>query len=222
VETAGGLHASIDGVSPLRAPAPVLPSASPPLPAAAAPAAASVSDQSASRLPPIATAASLAPAEAAALNVLVSVFAAAGMVPSKDYPALAMKLISEGVAHHRDLNRTIQLEPQLLPSIGMKGGQQSCLLRHWSQQAVAAGGAAALPEHADAAALVALNSLFEAAGIVPFADYDGLARQLMEQGVADVCSLRFCVTSTPPAFDLHSVITNTLQAADIMEYLAQP
>ena len=163
-----------------------------------------------------------APAEAAALNDLVSVFAAAGMVPSKDYPALAMKLISKGVAHQRDLNRTIQLEPQLLPSIGMKGGQQSCLLRHLSQQAVTAGGAAALPEHAEAAALVALKSLFEAAGIVPVADYDGLARQLMEQGVADVCSLRFCVTSTPPAFDLHSVITNTLQAADIMEYLAQP
>ena len=35
VETAGGLHASIDGVSPLRAPAQVHPTASPPLPAAA-------------------------------------------------------------------------------------------------------------------------------------------------------------------------------------------
>jgi hypothetical protein len=270
--------------SPLIAPAPVLPTASPPLPAAAASAAASVSYQSASRLPPIAlvapvveshergasfrataisggdllspstsslapaeaahppraasaaaddsleggvvasapAAASLAPAEAAALNVLVSVFAAAGMVPSKDYPALAMKLISKGVAHRRGLNRKIQLEPQFLPSIGMKAGQQSRLLRHLSQQAVAAGGAAALPEHADAAALVALKSLFEAAGIVPVADYDGLARQLMEQGVADECSLRYCVTSTPPAFDLHSVIMNTLHAEDIMEYLAQP
>ena len=79
-----------------------------------------------------------------------------------------------------------------------------------------------LPEHADAAALVALKSLFEAAGIVPVKDYVGLARQLMEQGVADECSLRYCVTSAPPAFDLQSVIMNTLHAEDIMEYLARP
>jgi hypothetical protein len=168
------------------------------------------------------SAASLAPAEAAALNVLMSVFAAAGMVPAKDYPALAMKLISKGVAHQRGLNRKIQLEPQFLQSIGMKAGQQNCLLRHLNQQAVAAGGAAVLPEHADAAALVALKSLFEAAGIVPVADYDGLARQLMEQGVADECSLRYCVTLPPPTFDLQSVIMNTLHAEDIMEYLARP
>jgi len=168
------------------------------------------------------SAASLAPAEAAALNVLVSVFAAAGMVPSKDYPALAMKLISEGVAHQRGLNRKIQLEPQFLPSIGMKAGQQSCLLRHLSQQPVAAGGATVLPEHADAAALVALKTLFQAAGIVPVADYDGLARQLMEQGIADECSLRYCVALPHPTFDLQSVIMNTLHAEDIMEYLARP
>ena len=133
-----------------------------------------------------------------------------------------MKLISKGVAHQMGLNRKIQLEPQFLQSIGMKAGQQSCLLRHLSQQPVAAGGAAVLPEHADAAALVALKSLFEAAGIVPVADYDGLARQLMEQGVADECSLRYCVTSAPPAFHLQSVIMNTLHAEDIMEYLAPP
>jgi len=54
------------------------------------------------------SAASLAPAQAAAFNVLVSVFAAAGMVPSEDYPALAMKLISKGVAHQKGLNRKLQ------------------------------------------------------------------------------------------------------------------
>ena len=144
------------------------------------------------------------------------------MVPTKDYRGLAMKMISKGVAHQRGLNRQIQREPQFLQSIGMKAGQQSCLLRHLSQQPVVAGGAAVLPEHAEAAALVALKSLFEAAGIVPVADYEGLARQLMEQGVADECSLRYCVTSAPPAFHLQSVIMNTLHAEDIMQYLAPP
>jgi hypothetical protein len=44
----------------------------------------------------------------------------------------------------------------------------------------------------------------------------------MEQGIADECSLRYCAALPPPAFDLQSVIVNTLHAEDIMEYLARP
>jgi hypothetical protein len=76
------------------------------------------------------TAASLAPAEAAALNILVSVFAAAGMVPAKDYPTLAMKLISEGVADEIGLVYMIEEDPDFLKNAGMKAAQRSCLVRH--------------------------------------------------------------------------------------------
>ena len=89
------------------------------------------------------SAASLAPAEAAALNVLVSVFAAAGMVPSKDYPALAMKLISEGVADEIGLVDMIEEDPDLLKNAGMKAAQRSCLVRHLKRPPAAAGNAAA-------------------------------------------------------------------------------
>jgi hypothetical protein len=89
------------------------------------------------------TAASLAPAEAAALNVLVSVFAAAGMVPAKDYPALAMKLISEGVADEIGLVDMIEEDPDLLKNAGMKAAQRSCLVRHLKRPPAEAGNAAA-------------------------------------------------------------------------------
>ena len=89
------------------------------------------------------TAASLAPAEAAALSVLVSVFAAAGMVPSKDYPALAMKLISEGVADEIGLVDMIEEDPDFLKNAGMKAAQRSCLVRHLKRPPAAAGNAAA-------------------------------------------------------------------------------
>jgi hypothetical protein len=89
------------------------------------------------------TAASLAPAEAAALNVLVSIFAAAGMVPSKDYPALSMKLISEGVADEIGLVDMIEEDPDFLKNAGMKAAQRSCLVRHLKRPPAAAGNAAA-------------------------------------------------------------------------------
>ncbi len=130
----------------------------------------------------------------------------------------ALKLISKGVAHQKGLTRALQADPHFLTTIGMKAGQQSCLLRRLKQPA-ATGGAAVLPEHADAAALAALKTLFAVAGIVPATDYEGLAERLMDQGVADGHSLRYCLALAPPAFDLQAVFLNPLHIGDIMDYL---
>jgi hypothetical protein len=85
---------------------------------------------------------SLAPAEAAALNVLVGIFTAAGMVPAKFYHGLAMKLISKGVSDEIGLMDMIEEEPDFLKNAGMNAAQRGCLVRHLKRPPAATGDAA--------------------------------------------------------------------------------
>jgi hypothetical protein len=61
--------------------------------------------------------------------------------------------------------------------------------------------------------------MFQAAGVVSAKDYHQLALQLIDQGVADECSLRDCLRSTPPAFELESVVAKRGQRIKITEHL---
>ncbi len=184
-------------------------------PRAPAPAHAPVSDPSprAAFVTPVPSADSLSPAEADAYAALLRVFVSSGIVPMRDYSGLILKLIDESVADEKCLKKSLHYDPELLSKIGMKAGQRSCLLRYLS------GGVAAEREDADAAAAVVLKSFFEAAGVVPAKDYDKLALQLIDQGVADQCSLRDSLRSTPPAFDLEAVVTKQGQRIKITERL---
>jgi hypothetical protein len=157
----------------------------------------------------------------AAYAAIIRAFAACCMVPSKDYPGLALQLVGNGVSHDSVLRANVSRVPELLSGIGMKAGQAACLL-HWLDTPLAASGSAAvLPQDADAAALVALKSLLRSAGVIPAKDHEQLALLLMQEGVADECGLRASLHSTPPAFALESVITKWPQRDKILEFLSK-
>ena len=92
----------------------------------------------------------------------------AGVVPTKDYAQLSHKLITDHcIANERDLQMALRDDPELLASIGMKPGQQSCLTRHLNRLPAVAAEPVTLPADPEAAALDALERFFEAAGVVP-------------------------------------------------------
>ena len=161
---------------------------------------------------------SLSPAMAAAYAALLHTFVSSGIVPMRDYSGLILNLIDESVADEKCLKDYLHHDPELLSKIGMKVGQRSCLLRYLSRPPLSSG-AAAEWEDVDAAAAVALKSFFEAAGVVPDKDYDKLALQFIDQGVADECSLRDSLRSTPPAFVFEAVVTKLGQRIKITEHL---
>jgi hypothetical protein len=100
------------------------------------------------------------------------------------------------------LQGTRALAPGLLLSIGMKAGQQSCLIRYLNSPPAAAGRAAAAPSDPEAAALDHLKSFFAAAGVVLAHHYEAIAQRLIAHGVADGISLRDSIASSPPCFRL--------------------
>ena len=101
----------------------------------------------------------------------------------------------------------------------MKAGQKSCLIRYLNSPPAAAGRAAAAPSDPEAAALDHLKSFFAAAGVVPADHYDAIAQRLIAHGVADGVSLRDSLASSPPAFDLNSVVVKPAQTLKITKHL---
>ena len=150
----------------------------------------------------------------------------AGVVPMSDYQELAQKLIDNSFPSESVGRRALRVDPEsfweLLASIGMKKGQQSCLARYLDRPPAAAadsgGVAAAASADPEAAALCNLKSLCAAAGVAP-TDHEAIARRLIQLGVADEISLRDSLCCSPPAFDLKTAVVQRFQAITIMDYL---
>ncbi len=145
-------------------------------------------------------------------------FRSAGVVPTREHAELSQKLVERHFPDENVVKRCLRHNRELLSSIGMKEGQQSCLTRYFNRPPTAAGGAAAADP--EAAALANLTSLCATAGVFTDSDdeYDAIARRLIDLGVADEISLRDSLGCSPPAFDLCSVVDEG-QAYTIMDYL---
>jgi hypothetical protein len=145
-------------------------------------------------------------------------FYSAGVVPTRQHVEFAQKLVERRFPSESVVKRGLRHDHQLLSSIGMQAGQQSCLNRYLNRSPAAAGGAAAADP--EAAALANLKSLCAAAGVLPDLDveYEAIALRLIQLGVADEISLRDSLGCSPPAFDLCSVVDQG-QACTIMVYL---
>ena len=148
-------------------------------------------------------------------------FYSAGVVPIRELAEFSQKLVERRFPNENVVKRGLRHNRELLSSIGMKAGQQSCLTRYLNRPAAAAGGAAAADP--EAAALANLKSLCASAGVMTSisdsdVEYDSIARRLIDLGVADEISLRDSLGCSPPAFDLCSVVDEG-QAYTIMDYL---
>ncbi len=153
-----------------------------------------------------------------ALVALVSMLYSSGVVPAKDHKYLAYQLYDQGIAGERDLQLALRDNPELLASIGMKSGQQSCLTRHLNRPPAVAGEIVTPPAHPEAAALDTLKRFLVAAGVFPRDAHDTIAWRLIEQGVANEISLRESLAHSPPDFDLKSVMSPA-QAYTIIRHL---
>jgi hypothetical protein len=142
----------------------------------------------------------------------------AGVVPAREHGQLAEKLVEKNIPNERVLKLVLSHDRELLSSICMKAGQQSCLTRYLNRAPTAA----APLVHPEAAAVAHLKRLCAAAQVLPDSDevHEAIARRLIEQGVADETSLRDSLGRSPPAFNLSSII-DQIQAWTITVHLEE-
>jgi hypothetical protein len=167
---------------------------------------------------------------------LAQMLYSAGVVPLREHMGLAQKLIDESFIHERVARKCQYEDPdffgEMLTSIGMKTGQQSCLTRYLDRPLVSAsgttassatvgsvGGTEAPSKNPEVISMLCLKSLCDTAGVMPPADHETIARRLIDHGVADDISLRASLLWSPPAFDLKSAVVKKGQYFTIMDYL---
>ncbi len=148
---------------------------------------------------------------------LVRLFCCAGIVPLNDHQGLALALVEEGIPDEMVLRIVLDGDTTLLPCIGMKEGQRSCLLRYLNRTSSACDVSSASHVDPETAAVTNLKYFFAAAGVVPIAHYESIAQRLIEQGVADEISMRDSIRAS--AFDLRNVVVKMGQAVTILRAL---
>ncbi len=149
--------------------------------------------------------------------VLVRLFCCAGIVPLNDHKCLALALVEEGISDEVVLRIVLDGDKTLLPCIGMKKGQQSCLLRYLNRASAACDVSSASNIDPETAAIINLKSFFAAAGVVPIAHYESIAQRLIEQGVADEISMRDSIRAS--SLDLRKAVVKMGQAVTILRAL---
>lgn len=154
---------------------------------------------------------------ASAHAALVRLFYCAGIVPLNDHQGLALALVQEGISDGMVLRMVLDADTALLSRIGMKTGQQSCLLRYLNRTSSACDMSSASHDDPETAAVTNLKSFFAAAGVVPIAHYEQIAQRLIDQGVADEVSMRDSIRSS--TLDLKDVVVKVGQAYTILRAL---
>ena len=167
---------------------------------------------------------------------LAQMLYSAGVVPLREHRGLAQKFIDESFVHERVARKCFCEDPdffgELLTSIGMKIGQQSCLTRYLNRPHVSHSGTTAVSstvgsvygtdatsENPELVSILCLKSLCATAGVMPPSDHDTIARRLIDHGIADEVSLCASLLGSPPACDLKGAVIKKGQYFTIMDYL---